>query len=280
MSSNRRGVPPQYRPAANRGFTSEQLPLVSPYEVGPADSISTHNTSQDIRAGLRSVPQVAQGTENLANQSPTKDDMSKPVLFYGKPNQLEDVITFCDVKILVDGLTSDERKCGLLASLFRGQALHWLTSQLKSSPKLLTEDYEDFKFNVKNAFGLSAEAATAKAARRLATISQRGPCQLYAIEFRQVSDALGLDDATARASFQRGLKLHVREAVVTTGPHSTLSDLIEEAVRIDTELYNARRQARSGGRQQGKGSGGTIKCHSCGKFGHKASECRIKREQF
>jgi hypothetical protein len=270
MSNRARGVPPQDRAAVNAGIDPKWY---SPYEVGPFEDISTSNTEQDIRAGLRKPADA-----DIPAKYSSDQEMSKPVLFYGKPGQLDDCITYCDVKCLVDGIAEDRSRCGLLASLFRGQALHWLTSQIKTVPKTLT-DYEEFKETVRNAFGLSEEATRAKAARRLGTISQKGPCQLYAIEFRQLKDTLRLDEQTSKAAFIRGLKQHVREAIVTTGPHDTLTDLIEESVRIDTELYNARRQAGSSGK--GKRARGTLKCHACGKFGHKATECRtVKQEQY
>jgi hypothetical protein len=207
--------------------------------------------------------------------------MSKPVLFYGKPQQLDDVLTFADIKNLVDGNATDKSQCGLLASLFRGQALHWLTAQLRTSPKLLN-NYDEFVATLRSSFGISDGAQRAHAAQRLATVSQRGPVQLYAIEMRQLFETLGIDDSSAQAYFTRGLKLHVREALVASGGVDTLDELIQEAIRIDTELYNAKRPQRAMGRQgTGQGSRGGIKCHSCGKFGHKSSNCRtIKKESF
>jgi hypothetical protein len=225
-----------------------------------------------------SRPVRVEHTPILATTSSTQSrssDMSKPVLFYGKPNQIEDVLTYVTIRNITDQNTTDQQQCGLLASLFRGQALSWLTQQISDQPKLLN-DYDGFVTSVNSAFGLSAEASRAKAARKLSTIHQRGPAQLYAIEFRSIAISLRLDDATARANYTRGLKQHVREAMVSSGPHFTLDDLIKESVRIDTELYHARRQARPAGAAYGQGSRGTIKCHSCGKFGHKSSQCRSK----
>jgi hypothetical protein len=161
--------------------------------------------------------------------------------------------------------------------LFRGQALHWLTNELATNTSLL-HDYNSFQKELQSAFGVSEKVEQQSAARRIANITQRGPVQLYAIEFRQLSKTLGYTDATAKAQFTRGLKLHVREALITSDQDGDLEDLIEEAQRLDTELYSARRPARPG-QSQGAGQPGArgqLKCHSCGKFGHKARDCRNK----
>jgi hypothetical protein len=64
------------------------------------------------------------------------DEMSKPVLFYGKPNQLDDVLTYIHVKNLVDQNTTNEETSASLASTFRGAALQWPTQQLRDNPDL------------------------------------------------------------------------------------------------------------------------------------------------
>jgi hypothetical protein len=210
------------------------------------------------------------------------EEMSKPVLFYGKPSQLDDVLTFADIKNLTDGNHTDESQCGLLASLFRGQALHWLTALLKQKPEVL-KDYAKFKVQLTTAFGVSDDVRKSQAAQRLNTCSQRGPVQLYAIEMRQLFQTLGCDDATSRAYFKKGLKLHVREALIASGEQDSLNELIEEAARIDTELYAAKRPQRGGQRAGRQGPAGGVKCHSCGKFGHVSRNCRkkeIKTEQW
>jgi hypothetical protein len=206
------------------------------------------------------------------------DPMSKAVYFYGKPSQLDDVITYADITNLINGIDTENNKCATLASLFRGQALHWLTATKSATPKLL-DDYEEFKATLTRAFGVSDLVKVQRATQRLSTISQRGPVQLYAIEFRQIAATLKLDEQAAKAAFRRGLKLHVKEALAATAEDEgdTLEDIINEAARIDTELYSARKSSRGSSKGAGKNDGrGTIKCHNCGKFGHKANACRSK----
>lgn len=284
------GVSPDQRQQTNRAGivipTTQDGPVFIPRTSAEVGSQSSHPSISEAEAQAerawiakhRAKEPQDKPDQILLDTFPTRPEMSKPVLFYGKPGQLDDVLTYAEITNTLQGNADDRSQSGLLASLFRGQALHWLTRELQAN-QFLFRDYTKFKERVKDAFGLSAEAEKARAARRLASISQRGPAQQYAIEFRQIIDALKLDDATAKATFKRGLKLHVREAIVTAGVDGTFEEVVTEAVRIDTELYHARRQAGSRSGQQRQGGKGTLKCHSCGKFGHKARECRSGKQE-
>jgi len=202
--------------------------------------------------------------------------MSKQVLFYGKPGQLEPVITYVTVDFLARGITDEPTKCGTLASLFRGPALSWLSSKLALKTDLL-DKYTRFVALLRAEFGVNDHAKKHQAAKALRNITQRGSAQLYAIQLEAAATAVGLDDATTQAYFMEGLKLHVREAIITNREDDwTYSTLKKEAIRIDTELYNARRRGagRTGQGQARQSGGSQIKCHKCGKFGHKKSQCR------
>jgi len=257
-----------------------ERPYTDPYAALEPYTVAHSEHSSDPRYAHSSIQETPTNLHSLRDYPKSSDDdMSKPVLFYGKPNQLEDVLTFAAIKNIVDGNQTDQSQCGLLASLFRGQALHWLTAQMQADPELL-DSYDDFKAKLCLDFGLSDSARRANAAQRLATTTQRGPVQLYAIEMRQLFQVLDIKDEQAITHFSRGLKLHIREALVSSGQYTKLDQLISEAARIDTELYNARRPSGGGrGRQQRQGSSQGIKCHTCGKFGHKARECRSTKTE-
>lgn len=169
--------------------------------------------------------------------------MSKPVLFHGKPNQVDDVLTHCLATFAANGVTDPGQQAGYLASLFRGSALTWLTTTLKENDSILV-DYTSFVQQVRQRYELNEHARAGQLARQLASCRQRRSVQDYATEFEPLSKACQLSDSVAIATFVKGLKPHVQRALVTSDDYVDLSSVIAEATRIDSELYNIR---RSGG---------------------------------
>jgi len=117
----------------------------------------------------------------------------------------DDVLTYVRVKNLTDSVSSEEGQFAALASLFRGSALTWLTSELALNTGLL-EDYDVFVGQIRSTFGLSEVAAKSRAASKYANCYQKASVQLYAIEFKQLASLLQIPDVTAIAQFTKGLK--------------------------------------------------------------------------
>lgn len=202
------------------------------------------------------------------------DDMSKPVLFYGKDRELSQLITYTEIKFLTDdAFEDDERKrSAYFASLFRGPALDWLAKERENDPKIFN-DYEKLRERTKIAFGKTKQTQIQDASRRITFLHQKTSVQDYYTKFARDAQVLDWNDSAKQAQFLRGLKLHIREAIITkNSSYETLDELAEEAQRIDEQLYSTKRYGR-GNRQQG-GSGFKGKCNKCGKFGHKAANCR------
>jgi len=211
-------------------------PIWHPALAPPATSTTqSHNEECDHDEELPDAPATT------AQKKQT--EMSKPVLFYGKPNQVDDLVTFCKVKFLADGTNDESQKAGYLASLFRGHALSWLTEYMKRNS---LDDFESLVQEIRRVFGLNETAAASQLANRLANLRQRGSVQQYALEFEQLATATKLPDTVARAQFVKGLKQHVQRGLVTADQADTLSEAIEEATRIDAELYSIGRNKHPG----------------------------------
>jgi hypothetical protein len=170
--------------------------------------------------------------------------MSKPVLFYGKSSQIDSVITYVEVQFRVSNTTDAGTKAATLASLFRGTALDWLSSTLKTHPEIL-DDYEGFVERVREDFALNEHAQKSQAARALTSLRQNRDVQTYASKFKKLAEEAGLEGATATALFIKGLKPKIRDALITSDERDTLNDAVSEATRLDTEFYYA------GSRQSG-----------------------------
>jgi hypothetical protein len=185
------------------------------------------------------------------NQKPSRD-MSKSVTFSGKPSQLDSFLTHVDVKILADGTTTEAQKCGTLASHLRGPALDWLTRELGTNPRFLS-DYDELKAQLKKAFAISDDAKQLQAANNIASLYQKGSVTDYAQRFNTLATEAGLNTQAKTALFQKGLKPHIRRALIISDGFSDYGSCVAEATRIDTNLFYAESHKAKGKKPKGHG---------------------------
>jgi hypothetical protein len=181
------------------------------------------------------------GEEETESESDSSDDedMSQ-LLFYGKPDTLTDLITHCKVRFYAkpSRYEADETKSGYLASLFRGQALTWLTEALIQRPKLL-EDWENFQDVLIKAFDASEQTQRQSADSRLRLLRQTGSAQKYALAFEPLINKLKYDDNAKQAAFLVGLKPQVKQQIAGQ-TFKTYETLRSHAINIDESLFALR----------------------------------------
>lgn len=207
-----------------------------------------------------------------SKKSSHQSDMSKSVTFSGKPSQLSACLTHVKVKLLADGTTDEEQKCGTLASHLRGPALDWLTRESEQENSVLLSDYGELVAQLKKAFAVPDEAQKLQAAQRLASLYQKGSVQEYAQRFEALATDAGLNDQTKTAYFQKGLKDHVKRGLIISDASDTYDNCVAEAIRIDTNLYYAGSHRKSGRRGVKHSGRGQPKRGKDGKF--------VKQEEF
>jgi hypothetical protein len=207
----------------------------------PGSSTEDPSADQDQDISLPDAP----NTRKSARQS----DMSKPVLFYGKPGQLDAILTHCLVKFIAED-TPDSKKAATLSQHFRGPALLWLQQKLKKNPQYLVS-WDAFSEDLQATSGLDETAVKQQAARKLASCRQTSSVQDYATRFTALSSEAGIPDETANALFIKGLRPNVRNACIISDQNDTLADAIAEAQRIDNQLFYARtfQPSAGGGRR-------------------------------
>lgn len=233
----------------------------------------SHSSVQQTPADL------LQGFEALRLDKPLTNNMSgaKGITFHGKASTLEDVLTSVEIQQAAQGAETDRAKSVVLAATFRGKALTWLSQQRKITPDIL-DDYDEFVAQVKTAFDLPDETKRALATKQFRNIRQTKSVQDYAVKFQQLQQYLGIPEETAISQFVHGLKSHVRNVLIVNDEMGTLSEAINEATRVDARMFSERGYTRykgQGGKSQGQSG---IKCNSCGRFGHKAANCKVKPE--
>lgn len=259
MTSDSRRLTDANRAAAEHSKHGIHLPRIPlrPRKINP-DEITLSSSSASSED---SDIEIAEASQRVKKRT---SEMSKPVLFYGKPNQLPQVLTYCKVKFLADGSDDSEdtsQQAAQLASLFRGPALTWLTEQLQSDKHLL-DDYDAFAGKVHDTFALDRHAEEAQAASALANCRQTSSVQEYALRFQTLAKKAAIPDPTAVAFFQKGLKQHIRQSLIVTNQNGKLEHVIAEAARIDAQTYYSKSgNSRSGGhstnrgRRRGRGRG-------------------------
>ena len=225
------------------------------------DEITLSPTASDIAERLNdfTLSDIARGPHNRIKE------MSKSIAFYGKPGQLDDVLTHVDLQFALAGITEDTIKIASLASLYRGSALTWLTS----SQAHKSGDYDEFVEQTRAQFGLSKEAELGKLQRQLTSLRQTGSVQKFALQFRDLVQKTGTPEGLAKAQFVSKLKPQIQRALITNNDDDTsFQATIDEAIRLDSEFYNVRQSgssthhSRHATKRDGKGRFKSIKRES------------------
>jgi hypothetical protein len=178
----------------------------------------------------------------------TKGHMDKVPEYYGKRDQLDAWLLHCDLHFHVyPDIESDDK--GVLASTrLRGDAFEWIRPQLQrymdgnvKDPENthMFEDWDEFKRKIQQVFGSHKEDV--KAERDIQHLKQTHSVADFANRFRQHAVQIGWGERALKRMFRQGLKPQVLEEIMRTSVVTdTLDQLINEAIRIDNELYQLR----------------------------------------
>jgi hypothetical protein len=168
--------------------------------------------------------------------------------------------------------------------------------------------YEHFEQELKDFCGFQDEKRMAE--QQIQKLRQKGAASTYASEHRNSASRLNWGEEALIASFYRGLKSEVKDAMVGKERPTTYSGLVQLAVEIDDQQFERRQekklekagetytpnwknkkfQANQGKKRHTNTSYGTqsgpmelgaaqrdhsqVKCWNCGKMGHFESKCR------
>jgi hypothetical protein len=180
--------------------------------------------------------------------------ISKIPLYHGDRKDLEDWLLHCDLHFHKRDVDDDAKPLQAVEYL-RGDAFKWVKPFLlrymddndnDANITLMFEDWTEFKRLIKQAFGLLKETAIAE--HRIQNIRQEHSAADYANKFRQYSTQVTWNDDALRRMYKQGLKAEVRtELMRTNASTDTLDQLIDESIRLDTELYQLRQENKAYG---------------------------------
>ena len=191
----------------------------------------------------RATPSSSDDNDTTGNARGIK--VATPDYFYGDRNKLEEWLLQFDLYFTFQGSKlDDERQVPLMATYMRGPALAWIKPALTkymadeapSDVKEWMEDFDEFKKKIRVVFGNKSEVNIAT--RNIQTLKQTRSVADYANVFQQYSLLVEWDDKALMTMFRQGLKNEVKVELMRSGASlDNLEDLMNEAIDIDTRLY-------------------------------------------
>ena len=168
--------------------------------------------------------------------------IGRPDMFEGVRDKLDDWLNQLELYFMFLRTPLPSRTL-LAATFMRGRAQHWFKPQLtkfmdeQDDPKGIFDDFDNFKGEIRQIFGVNNEEAIAE--RAVQGLVQKTSASDYAAKFQEYSNRLEWGDDALMAMFRRGLKETVKDELMRYQQQpETLSELIKESIEIDDKLYN------------------------------------------
>lgn len=163
------------------------------------------------------------------------------------------------------------RRCAYLAATFKGPALDWVASHHNGDPAAWGT-FDQFVTNVREAFGVHDNNITALVRRELDQLTWHVDVPVFFAEFDRLTRALNITSHETRVALvEQKLPPHMKMKLA----EQALSFANYETMRERFNLMWAMDPTRQKQVTQGKAK--KPRCGSCGKKGHKSSECRSSK---
>lgn len=183
---------------------------------------------------------------------PVRGRMDKVPEYHGRRDQLEAWLLHCDLHFHVNDDINDDDKGVLVSTRLREEAFKWIMPHLQrymddnirdADNALMFEDWTEFKKQMRQIFGVHKETVIAE--RRIQNLRQTTSVADYTNQFRQYATQITWNDDALRRMFRQGLKPHVLEELMrSSAATDTLDRLIDEAIRLDNELYQIQQETQ------------------------------------
>jgi len=159
------------------------------------------------------------------------------------------------------------RQIAYVASQFTGPALDWAANRYAANDPIFLRSFDDFIVKVREAFGIHDGNIDALLRTDLDNLKWQPEVPVFFAEFDRLTTALGITSDESRIIIVQGkLPPHIRklfaEQALSFANYATLRERCGTMWALNP--------------QKGTGSttGQKSRCGSCGKKGHKASDCR------
>jgi hypothetical protein len=164
----------------------------------------------------------------------SKPKGNKPQEYQGRRENTKQFIHQCELYFRINPM-SEKDKVSVAASYLRGSAFTWFGTFEESFGQIKT--FEDFKTALTGAFGEADRAEKAKIA--LGKLRQTKSCAAYNSAGYSTADQTILTDV-----YNQGLKMEVRNLMLTFPIRDTLSATMTDAMTCDNRIFNLQQQKR------------------------------------
>ena len=239
------------------------------------------------------------------------------ITFEPSKQKLRGWLTAADNFVYNQKIEGEEHKVRVISSYLRGQAWDWFEPILNEANNIsrtsweertskIMGNYREFKKALGKVFGELDERKTA--AEKLAKLKQTTSVTAYITEFQTIMSSLDWDDEAKEDKYLEGLKQEIRAGLIYYAKEAEdLDELFERTQKIDREIQRSKKDAylhrntymkserslHSGNREFRRDNDGDIimkgakvdlekarreqLCFHCGKKGHQAKFCRIRK---
>lgn len=174
--------------------------------------------------------------------SSAKPKGNKPQEYSGRRESTKQFLDQCELYFRINPMTEDD-KVSIAATYLRGSAFTWFGTYESNFGRIPT--FAAFRSALTSAFGETDRVDKAKAA--LGKLRQTKSCAAYNSEFNRLIADAGYsiaDQAILMDVYQQGLKMDVRNLMLSLPIRDNLEALMTDAMNCDNRIYQLAQQKR------------------------------------
>lgn len=165
---------------------------------------------------------------------------------------------------------NEERKCAHLASRFDGPALDWVAYEYANNRNVFA-NFDRFVTATREAFGIADNNVTALLRRQLDELTWQTETPTFFAEFDRLTRALGITSHETRvAMVEAKLPVSMKTLLASQALSFSNYDTMRERFNCMWAMDPSKSKAVTHPTRK------RVRCGTCGKKGHPATECRSK----
>ena len=246
-------MPPKATPTTAGASSSRQ-------DTSMADSSSLDSqvvTTAQLKSTIDEMNLINDAMRNrIDNMGIARVKMPSIERFSGERSRLKGFLTQMKLKLHHEGekLPTASDQVAYAGLFLTGRALEWFEPYLTElqengmgtanlDVRYIFASWDGFANKLTQMFGDPESVATAE--QKLYELTQRTSAVEYTTQFHTLSAQVGWNAEALMAQYRRGLKSKVQTTMIPMDDATTLSELVDQAIKVDSRLYQADKTGRS-----------------------------------